>query len=141
MKILRSFVCTLGLLLAVSAARAQSVPVSAKVPFDFIVGKQVFPAGNYLLSPGNSTGEAVVIRNTDESTYIGIALTQSCSKSSLAEKTALMFHRVGNLYFLEQVWVEGWQSGRQFRQSPIETQMARNHNDREEIIVAALITH
>jgi len=141
MKILRSVVCTLGLLLAVSAARAQSVPVSANVPFDFVVGKQVFPAGNYLLSPGNSTGEAVVIRNTNEATYSSIIVTQSCLKSSPAEKTALMFHRVGNLYFLEQVWVEGWQSGRQFRKSPIETQMASNHNDREEVIVAALITH
>jgi hypothetical protein len=141
MEILRSVACTLSLLLAVSAAHAQSVRVSANVPFDFIVGKQVFPAGSYRLIPGDSTGNAVIIRNRDESSYAGIVLTQSCSKNSPAGKTALMFHRVGSLYFLDQVWVEGWASGRQFGKSTLETQMAGNHNDREEVIVAAQITH
>lgn len=139
MKILRSVVFTFGLLLAVSAAHAQSLALSANVPFDFIVGKQVYPAGNYQLSSGNSTGSAIIIRNTDDS-ISSITLTQSCLKASPAEKTVLTFHRLGNEYFLDQVWVEGRESGRQFFRSPIETQMARNHNDRETVMVAALIT-
>ena len=139
MKILRAVVCTLGLLLSVSAAHAQSFALSADVPFDFIVGKQVYPAGNYQLRSLNSPESAIIIRNTDDSSS-SITLTQSCLKTSPAEKTVLMFHRLGNEYFLDQVWVAGRESGRRFFRSPIETQMARNYNDREAVIVAALIT-
>ena len=139
MKILRSVVFTLGLLLAVSAAHAQSLALSANVPFDFIVGKQVYPAGNYQLRSLNPSESAIIIRNTDDS-ISSITLTQSCLKTSPAEKTVLMFHRLGNEYFLDQVWVEGSENGRRFFRSPIETQMARNHNEHEAVIVAALIT-
>ena len=140
MKILRSVVFTLGLLLAVSAAHAQSATVAAHVPFDFIVGKQVYPAGNYRLSPNGIGDKALVIRNTDES-MSGITLTSSCAKLQPAAKTVLVFHRLGNQYFLDQMWVEGSSTGRQFRKSPIETELARNSNDREEVTLAALIVH
>jgi hypothetical protein len=36
---------------AVSAAHAQSGAVSARVPFDFVVGNETYSAGDYLLVP------------------------------------------------------------------------------------------
>src|SRR6516165_9168510 len=47
MKYLRSAVFALGLLLVVSATQAQQVRVKAEIPFDFVVGNQVLPAGEY----------------------------------------------------------------------------------------------
>ena len=77
MKTLRSVVFALGLLLVVSAAHAQSGAVSARVPFDFVVGNQVYSAGDYLLRPQGTDHlyvylrrhgyENTLIRNMDES--------------------------------------------------------------------------
>ena len=140
MKALRSVVFALGLLLVVSAARAQSSAVSARVPFDFIVNNHLYAAGDYMLSPDGMTNPSVVIRNTDDQSA-GVVLTRSCEKSKPAEKTVLIFQRYGDQYFLDQVWTEGSTRGRQFPKSKIETQLAMNHADSEKVIVAALITH
>ena len=56
---------SLGLLLAVSAAQAQEMRVKASIPFDFAVGKQILPAGEYTLVTEGSSNDAVVIRSDD----------------------------------------------------------------------------
>src|SRR5215470_6633021 len=139
MKALRSVVFALGLLLVVSAAHAQSGRVSARVPFDVIVNNHLYAAGDYMLSPDGMTNPSVLIRNTDDQ-KAGLVLTRSCEKSKPAEKTVLIFQRYGDQYFLDQVWTEGSTRGRQFPKSKIETQLAMNHQDREEVIVAGLVT-
>ena len=51
MKLMRSAFLGLGLLLAVSAAQAQDAKVKADIPFDFVVGDRVMPAGEYISPP------------------------------------------------------------------------------------------
>ena len=140
-KALHCVVFGLGLLLIVPAAHAQSSTVSAHVPFDFIVGEQVYSAGNYILSSEGMTTSSILIRNTDDR-KAGLVLTRSCENLHPAAKTVLIFHRYSDQYFLEQVWVEGNTRGRQFPKSPIETKLlALNHQAHDEVIVAALVTH
>ena len=134
---LRTVLFALGLLLVVSAAHAQSAAVSANIPFDFIVGKQAYPAGNYLLRPWGTVHGDILIHNRDESRD-GTVLTEACEKVGEAEKTVLIFHRYGDQYFLEQVWIEANTIGLQVPKSKIETQLVgKNHQDREEVNVAA----
>ena len=130
MKVLRSFVLALGLLLVVSAAHAQSGAVAANVPFDFVVGNEVYPAGNYLLRPWGAVRGSILIQNRDESRYRMVS-TRVCQKLARAEKTVLIFHRYGDQYFLEQVTHEGNTIGRQFLKSNIEAQLANNHTGPE----------
>ena len=149
MKAWRSVVFALGLLLVVSAAHAQSGAVSARVPFDFVVGNQVYSAGDYLLSPIGTEHvyaylrrhgyEGILIRNMDESKD-GMVLTRPVERLDKAQKTVLIFHRCGDQYFLDQVWIEGNTIGRQFPKSKIETRLAKNHADREVVMVTALVT-
>ena len=151
MKALRSVVFALGLLLVVSAAHAQSGAVSARVPFDFVLGKQVYSAGDYLLS-SDSDGtahlyaylrrhgyESIMIRNTDESKD-GMVITRPCKRLEKAGKTVLIFHRYGDQYFLYEAWTEGSTLGRRFPKSKIESQLAKSNTDREVVMIAALIT-
>ena len=134
-------VFSLGLLLIVPAAHAQSSTVSAHVPFDFIVGEDVYSAGNYRLNPEGMATSSVLIRNTDDRKG-RLVLTQSCENLRPAAKTVLIFHHYGDQYFLEQVWVAGDTRGREFRKSPIERKLlALNHQADDEVIVAALVTH
>jgi hypothetical protein len=149
MKAWRSAVFALGLLLVVSTAHAQSAAVSARVPCDFVVGNQVYSAGDYLLSSMGTEHvyaylrrhgyESNLIRNTDESKD-GMVLTRPVERLDKAQKTVLIFHRCGDQYFLDQVWIEGNTIGRQFPKSKIETRLAKNHADREVVMVTALVT-
>ena len=139
MKTLRSIIFALSLLLVVSAAHAQSGRVSARIPFDFIVSNHLYPAGDYMLTPDGMSNPGVIIWNTDDQ-KAGLVLTTSCEKSARAEKTVLVFQRHGDQYFLDRVWIEGNTRGRQFPKGKIETQLARNHQDGEEVIVAGLVT-
>src|SRR5271163_2913090 len=98
MKILRSTIFALGLLLVVSGAYAQSTQrVAGKVPFDFVVGNQVFPAGDSTLAAMDGMPQVLAIHDV-ETSDTRVTLTNSVSKLNPAEKTVLVFHRIGNQY-------------------------------------------
>lgn len=96
-----------GLMLAgavVSAnAQANANRVTADIPFDFIVGDKILPAGKYTV-------------NTTASNRQGLRISNSAGKSlamifslAIAEKTEertarMVFHRYGQQYFLAEVW-------------------------------------
>lgn len=136
MKTLRFTMLALVALLFVAGAKAQSTNVSANIPFDFVVGKQVMTAGNYMVS-SLSNNHSLSIRNTDQSES-RLLLADACQKLNPAEKTVLVFHRVGEQYFLSEIWVEGNTRGVSIPKSSIETQMAMNHQASQDVIVAAL---
>jgi hypothetical protein len=139
MKNLRSLLFALTVLLMATAAQAQTTNVKANVPFDFVVGDRAYPAGEYRLeSMGN--GIAIRIDNREQATT-GIALSGACSGSVPANSTKLVFHRVGDNYFLYQIWTEGNLSGREFSKSRAEVQLAQNHEKPGLAIVAANLSH
>jgi hypothetical protein len=48
---------------------------------------------------------------------------------------------LGDSYFLYQVWTEGNTTGREFRMSKAQVQLAKNNSKPELVIVAANISH
>ena len=138
MKHLRSILFALTALLLATAVEAQSTNVTASVPFDFVVGDHAYPAGDYVVKSISDTGVPILIRNTDQAEN-GIALSNTCSSSKPATTTKLVFQRMGDQYFLYQVWREGSTEGREFRISKTEMSLARNEKP-ELVIVAANLT-
>ena len=55
----------LGLLLATASASAQTVPLKANIPFNFIVNKSELPAGEYTLKSLGSSDTVMVIESED----------------------------------------------------------------------------
>jgi hypothetical protein len=139
MKNLRSVIFAFAVLLMATAANAQQTNVKANVPFDFVVGDRDYPAGEYSLKSMQGNGIPIRLDNREESTT-GIALSNTCTSSAPANSTKLVFHRLGDHYFLYQIWTEGNSSGRQFRMSRAEVQIVQNHEKPELVIVAANIT-
>jgi hypothetical protein len=138
MKVVRSILAVFALFFGVSAARAQEGGLQAAVPFNFVAGNKVLPAGHYTLRNwGNSSG-VIALKDLDES-IDSFSMTTPCSLKQPAKSSKLVFHRVGNEYFLYQVWVEGETTGREFPMSKLEIQMAKNDTRAEEVIVAALL--
>jgi hypothetical protein len=140
MKTLRSILFAFAVLLVATAAQAQQTNVRAKVPFDFVVGDHAYTAGEYNLKSMLDNGVPIRVNNLEESTS-GIVLSSTCTASEPAASTKLVFHRLGERYFLYQIWQEGRSSGREFGISKIEMQLAQNHEMPELVIVAANISH
>ena len=78
--------------------------------------------------------------NADESEK-GISLSSACEKLRPATQTTLVFQRVGNSYFLYQIWTEGNSAGREFPKSKREVQLAKNNSKPELAMVAANISY
>jgi hypothetical protein len=140
MKNLRSILFALTVLLLATAAQAQTTNVKASIPFDFVVGDHAYPAGEYTVKSMNQSSAAIRIDNADESKK-GITLSSVCQKRQRATQTTLVFQRMGNNYFLYQIWTEGKSLGREFSMSKAEVQLAKNYSKPELVIVAANISH
>ena len=140
MKNLRSVLLALTVLLLATAAQAQTTNVKASIPFDFVVGDHAYTAGEYTVKSVSQSSAAIRIDNADDSEK-GMTLSNSCSKGQAAEGTTLVFQRMGDSYFLYQVWTAGNSLGREFRMSKAQVQLAKNNSKPELVIVAANISH
>jgi hypothetical protein len=119
-------------LLAIGMADAQigGDVLKFKIPFDFSVGKQTFPSGDYSLRqllPGtmqlrNHTGR--VLTNVD---------TTSLESRAVPASVKLVFNGYGNSYFLAQIWQAGDNRGWQVIKSPAEIEFARKSATREQL--------
>jgi hypothetical protein len=137
MKYMRFALLGLGLLLAVSATQAQQAGVKADIPFDFVVGNQVLPAGEYVVKPGDGAQQAVWIRS-DEHKSAMVSIIHGCATSTPSDTTKLVFRTVGGQYFLSQIWTQGYSQGRELPQSKLEQQLAKNQPEGEFVLAANL---
>jgi hypothetical protein len=140
MKNLRSILLALTVLLLATAAQAQTTNVKASIPFDFVVGDHAYSAGDYTVKSIAIGSAAIRIDNADESEK-GITLSNACERLHPANGTTLVFQRLGNNYFLYQIWTDGNSLGREFRMSKREVQLAKNDSKPELVMVAANISH
>jgi len=137
MKTLRAIVAALALLLITAAAsQAQQLKVTANIPFDFVVGDHVYPAGQYQISPVFHDDIVLQISNPNQ-TVSAAVLSDNCMRATASRNTELVFRRSGDSYFLYQVWTQGNQYGREFSGSHAEKVLAKNHPHVQTVIVAA----
>ena len=139
MKVLRPVLIALGFLLVVSTVHAQEPVLKATIPFAFVAGDRWMPAGDYVLN-NQLAGSGLIALRDEDLNKTSIVGTIPVSLAEPSKTTKLVFHRMGNEYFLYQVWVEGRATGREFPKGKVEIQMARNHTNADEVIVAAVIT-
>jgi hypothetical protein len=124
-------------LLAVVAAvavQAQSSNFRVNIPFDFIVGSQTLPAGQYSVDQQSFTG-AVILKCLDHkgaASAIGLPLPVAGAQN----EKKLVFHRYTNTYFLAQVWGAG-AYGRKLPTTNREDEMAAQRSNPDNITVVA----
>ena len=140
MKNLRSILLALTVLLLATAAQAQTTNVKASIPFDFVVADHAYSAGEYTVTSLSQASAAIRIDSADESEK-GLTLSNACQKAQPAAQTILVFQRLGDNYFLYQVWTAGNSLGREIPMSKAEVQIAKNYSKPELVIVAANISH
>jgi hypothetical protein len=101
----RNLIGTLSLvvvavLISSTGAFAQAY-AKANVPFAFAVGSAQMPAGTYEIKTVGQGNSSVVIQN-DESSAAAMSIAGREQPRNTSAK--LVFHRVGNTYFLAEVW-------------------------------------
>ena len=101
-------VSTLAVALAAPLA-AQTIRVTASVPFEFMVAGRSMPAGDYVVE--RAGGTAAIRVSNGNAGVLSLALNSSASPKEQTGQALLIFHRYGDQYFLSRI-VDGSQEHR-----------------------------
>jgi hypothetical protein len=74
------------------------------VPFAFIVGSKVLPAGNYIVRVHNESG---VVEICEEGIYCESVVSSPVEAAYAPDQPGMAFRKYGEQYFLSQIWVGG----------------------------------
>ncbi len=110
------------------AAQSEHAPFKVQIPIDFVVNDKSYPAGEYTVAP----------QNTDWETLVGpagriVAFAPATLRGEAGSNNLLVFHQVGDQYYLAELWTGGNRSGRAINQRSLE-------NRKHERIVARAVT-
>ncbi len=121
---------------AVPMVHAQTI-MTANVPFAFSVEQNQLPAGSY--SVREMGARATLIQSADGKEHVlGIYSNAGPSKSG---ETKLVFKKIGNSYFLSEIWTSARDEGRQVPQSSLEKELKAANSGiagGEETVIVAL---
>ena len=113
-----SLFCAIGIVFA-ALAKANAEELKVEVPFDFVVNGKVLPAATYTIReslPNNKSGLAFLGNGRG-------ALAVASEFDTYVTGSSLIFHRIGDKYFLSDVVGPGGKL--HFATSKQETQLAR----------------
>jgi hypothetical protein len=121
-------------------ARAQidsGVTVEANIPYAFVVRDKTLPAGKYTIKVLNDTDlNLLEIRSANGRTAVLFG-TESLQADGTPSKTEVVFDRIGDQYFLSQIWVSGGDTGAQVEKSKMEQNLEADGKTAERHTVAA----
>ena len=126
MKSLLFLVLGLSLLaIAGGTARGQVVDsIEADIPFGFTVRHTALPAGHYTIKRLGATPGVMEIRGDDYQRPV-IFFVENAQASKEPKKTELIFDRIGDQYFLSEVFEEGNTAGVEVPQTRSERRLRK----------------
>ena len=130
----------LNIVLAVGSAHAQSIKVTADIPFDFVVNKEMLHAGSYTIQPIDTNGRIVMLRSADMKQAVLLPACIPVSEAGSGSDNKLVFKAVGGHYYLWQIWTSGYDTGSELPVQPLATdvQLASVPTQSPVIIAASL---
>src|ERR1700752_5104040 len=109
-----------GLATAVSAQISSDMTLQANIPYTFMVGNTRLPAGKYTVKVADGRDlNLMEIRSVDGRTSVFFDTVTAVS-NEIPRKTELVFDKIGDEYFLSQVWLGGDRSGNQLIESKMQ---------------------
>jgi hypothetical protein len=120
---------------AATAAAQSSINLVANIPFDFIIGGQTLPAGEYEIRPTYWSDSSVLMFRTNGAAAHALTRIEEPKAGKGANK--LVFHRCGDKYFLSQVWGPDGKVARTLTKSKLEREMTASVGSPSVVMVAA----
>jgi hypothetical protein len=94
--------------LGVASAYAQvDTTIQASIPFNFTVRGRTLPAGMYYIKQLNDTDPNLLEIRSADYRRVAIFTTIDDQAARAPKSSELVFDRIGDKYFLSQVWVKG----------------------------------
>ena len=120
--------------LAVSAQAQIGTQYRTHIPFEFNVGNETLPAGDYILGAANPTSawSALTIRQIKggEAKFLKIIPKQENGRSMISN---LLFYRYGDRYFLAEIITPTLRG--EFRKSKDEKKLAKTQKPSREMVM------
>jgi hypothetical protein len=124
-------------LLMSAAAHTQTTQLKVTVPFEFIAGDTVLPAGDYdVQSVDTWGGKALSIHNMTSNAGT-LLLSNSCQLAKTSDSNKLVFYRYGQRYFLAKVWTANTNIGREMPLNQRQRELAKNQQKSEVVLMAS----
>lgn len=108
--------------LASAVAGINAPDLKAEIPFDFVVGTKMLPAGDYKISMTYTPG-LVKIQSTDGKSST-MVLTRLNRNNKVNVGSRLLFRRYGRNYFLGSIYTDGRETDHQVPASKAERKAA-----------------
>lgn len=130
-------------LFGASIASAGSIELRADVPFNFMAGDKMLPAGTYNVSRPGTFRTALTIKGNAGGHGGVIVRTNMSQPANTTGTTKLVFNRYGNQYFLSQVWTSAKRDGYVYvlpkseREREIAKELSANRNQGPEVVSIA----
>jgi hypothetical protein len=116
---------------------AQTLTLKASVPFDFVLGGHIMPAGDYVFSVPGDFG-LLQVRSLAMGIMPVVATTNAIYSQREGSAAFLTFHRYGGDYFLATIWDGAVAGGRSLPMSRIEQERAKSASLRKPEVVVVL---
>ena len=140
MTTLKTMILSVGAvaLLGASGLSAQT-EANANIPFEFTVQNTTMPAGHYTMSASPTTRDLMVIRNAEtKKAILVLAPSSESGYRDARDKNVVVFHQVGERYFLAAVKTDAV-CGR-IVPSNAERELAANGNQPVAAVIVAALT-
>ncbi len=92
---------------ALAVANAAPWAIHGNIPFQFTADGKVWPAGEYMLVPDNSIGSVRVEPEKGVGPVVPVITRLSPGMESTSTEAHAVFDKVGDTYFLSEVWIPG----------------------------------
>jgi hypothetical protein len=113
---------SLAMAIAATGYSQMAHRVEAKIPFEFAVSGKVLPDGAYVVT-GDTSG-FLTIRSLDGHNGV-LALATHVQSSAPRKEATMVFDRIGDHYFLTQIWEPGNDAGVQIPRSKMESELIK----------------
>jgi hypothetical protein len=97
--------------------------IEATIPYAFVVGNDTLPAGQYTIRLSDDTNlNLFVVRSTNGRTA-AFFQTRDVQANEPPRRTELVFDKIGDTYFLSQIWLTGSKLGVELEKSKAEQKL------------------
>ena len=104
MRALKLFVIMVAVAaVSVPAAAGAADKVRAYIPFEFTVGDDTLPAGNYQFEK-QDIPQATVVGSLDHQARVMVIARAAYAPAGARVESRVIFNKYGNRYFLAEVW-------------------------------------
>jgi hypothetical protein len=107
---------------AAQAQTASRTQLVASIPFQFHVGDQAMPAGEYTISQVNPSSDRAVLRLRAKNGSSTVMIQMNNVIGKVRDGSQLVFNRLGSEYYFSQAWMSGDDTGWQASKSKVERQ-------------------